>query len=128
MLQKVKDSILRSLLSIVVISLSAYTARDQVKSFSPDNEVFIGEFVGFIEFTGLPNVITRAKAFQKMWENDSFTDIQKTHINRLCNNMRIKQLPVEPYFQLVIETVLNYKASGLGPEVLQQWRNISKNL
>jgi hypothetical protein len=127
LIKKIKSIALKAAVLIIAL-FSFHYSNSQVRSFSPDNEVFITEFLEFIEFTGQPAVVTRAKEFKKMWENDSFTDIQKTHINRLCNNMRIKEMPVEPYFKLVIETVLNYKASGLSDDILKQWRDISNNL
>jgi len=119
---------LKHTIGLVLLLFVGHCSCGQGKSFSPDNAVFIEEFKAFIDFTGQPNVVAKAKVFKRIWENDSFSDVQKTQINRLCNNMRIKDMPVEPYFSLVMESLINFRYSGLGVEVLQQWRDISSNL
>lgn len=127
MTQSTKHTLYSVFLTICLMTLGL-SSFGQGKSFSPDNDVFIEEFKAFIDFTGQPHVVSKAKVFKRLWENDSFTEDQKTQINRLCNNMRIKDMPVEPYFDLVMDGLINFRYSGLGVEVLEQWRNISSNL
>jgi hypothetical protein len=115
-------------IGLVLLLFLGNQSFGQGRSFSTENAVFIEEFKAFIDFTGQPSVVAKAKVFKRLWENDSFNNVQKTQINRLCNNMRIKDMPVEPYFSLVMDGLINFRYSGLDVEILQQWRDISSNL
>ncbi|MBC7425411.1 MAG: hypothetical protein H7321_02655 [Bacteroidia bacterium] len=119
--------ILKRTCFLILLFISAAVLKAQ-NSFSREPAVFITEFTSFIENSKDKESIDALKNFKTIWNNGKLTEDQKLQVLKLCNNMLIKKLAVDPYFRLVLTGLDNYFANGLNPALLKQWQEISAKL
>lgn len=94
-------------------------------SFSNEPAVFIDEFVKFMSASKKPEVGKMAELFSKNWKTAKITPEQQKFIIRISNNMMYKQLPRDPYFELLLSNLDLYHQKKLNPALLKQWQDIS---
>jgi len=97
-------------------------------SFSNEPNVFIEEFVKFMTDAKKPELTKIAENFSKNWKTGKITPDQQKFIIKISNNMMYKQLPREPYFELMLSNLDLYYQKKLNPTLLKQWQDISKAL
>jgi hypothetical protein len=97
-------------------------------SFSTEPNVFIDEFTKFITDAKKPELTKIAETFSKNWKSGKITAEQQKFIIKISNNMMYKQLPREPYFELMLSNLDLYYQKKLNPILLKQWQDISKTL
>lgn len=100
----------------------------QQRSFSPDPEVFIVELHKHIHAYGQVQVQKEADKFKLAWEQGAFDNKEKLAIRDICEDMLLKKLAVQPYFELFVSTLNFYLANSIDKEVITQWQSISKQL
>jgi hypothetical protein len=104
------------------ISLKAQT------SFSSEPAVFIEEFKTFMSASKKSDILKATDNFIKVWKSGKVTEEQKLFIVQISNNMMYKQLPREPYFELLVSNLDLYYQKALNEKLLKQWQSISKTL
>ena len=109
-------------ISLFITSLQAQT------SFSTEPAVFIDEFTKFITAGKNAELNKIAETFSKNWKSGKITAEQQKFIIKISNNMMYKQLPREPYFELMLSNIDLHYQKKLNPALLKQWQDISKTL
>jgi hypothetical protein len=114
------------LLSLFFFMLTSVNLKAQVRSFAPDPEVFIVEFVSFVQQYGRKDVADKALKFQETWNQQLYSPAEKKVIRDIANSMVMKNLTVEPYFDLYIGSLNYYLVNNLNKGILSQWQSISE--
>lgn len=121
------SSLMRKLLFCLTCLLLSSSIQAQT-SFSTEPPVFIEEFTKFINAAKKPELTKTMEAFALAWKSNKIVPEQQTFIIRICNNMMYKQLPRDPYFELLLSNLDLYYKKKFSPNLLKQWQLISKTL
>lgn len=97
-------------------------------SFSTEPNVFIVEFTKFMKDSKQPGFDKVMESFISNWKTAKYTEDQQLFIIRIANNMMYKQLPREPYFELMVNNIELIIKNKLNPNILKQWQIISVKL
>ncbi len=111
-----------------LFTLLSFSYAQAQTSFSTEPNVFIEEFVKFIEGAKKSELSKMAENFSKNWKSGKITPDQQKFIIKISNNMMYKQLPREPYFELMLSNIDLYYQKKFSPALLKQWQDISKTL
>jgi hypothetical protein len=116
--------IITSLLLFIAGKLDAQTPQ----SFSPEPGVFIKEFESFIRGAAISTLEPELNQFLTDWNTGRYDAVQQKSIQKLCNNMLMRKLAIQPYFELVITSMNAYTRRKLPAKNLQQWQQITEQL
>ncbi len=114
-------------LTFSLLLLFAFNTNAQ-SSFSTDPAVFITEFSKFVTNDKKAELKKSVEAFVTNWQTNKFTPEQQKNIIKIANNMMYKQLPKDPYFELLVTNLDLYFKKKLSANILVQWQAISKTL
>ena len=94
-------------------------------SFSTEAPVFVDEFVKYMSASKKPEVAKMAETFSKNWKTGKILPEQQKFIIKISNNMMYKQLPRDPFFELMLSNIDLYYQKKFSPDLLKQWQEIS---
>lgn len=117
----------QKIVSIILILISANSILAQ-NSFSTEPNVFIEEFTKYINQSKKQELVKSMELFNSNWKKGIISPEQQKFVIKITNNMMYKQLPREPYFELLITNLNLYFKEKLNPNILKQWQEISKQL
>lgn len=115
---------MKNLLTSLLFILSFSPIYAQT-SFSTEAPVFIDEFVKFMSASKKPEVAKMAETFSKNWKAGKILPEQQKFIIKISNNMMYKQLPRDPFFELMLSNIDLYYQKKFSPNLLKQWQEIS---
>ena len=118
---------MKSTFLALLFCLSAISGVAQ-NSFSTEPPVFIDEFVKYMAASKKPEIIKMTETFSKNWKAGKILPEQQKFIIKISNSMIYKQLPREPYFDLLLTNLDLYYLKKLNPALLKQWQEISAAL
>lgn len=110
---------------ILFISLSSIKAQ---VSFSNEPAVFIDEFVDYMKKSKKDEVLKSLELFASNWKTNKFTPEQKKFIIGISNSIAYKNLPRDPYLELMLSNLEYYFKNKLSAKILGQWQDITKEL
>jgi len=119
--------ILKKLLLIGLL-LCPLFAKAQIKSFSTDPLLFIDEFEKFIQTAEEKKLNEDVKLFAENWKLGKFSPLQQKSIIKICNDMLLEQMNVQPYFGLMINSLATLLEKKLPDKILQQWQKVTESL
>lgn len=121
-------SFCRRIFTSLLLALSALSASAQVRSFSPEPAVFIKEFETFIKGAGQKKLNEDLEVFRQNWELGKFSPVQQKSIIRICNDMLSEGMPVQPHFDLMLQSIAAFLENKLPDKVLLQWQSVTQSL
>lgn len=116
------------LILLLILGCQPKVYPQQFKSFSKEPAVFIKEFQQYIQGASQKSLNETFLKFKKLWDELKYTESQQKNIIKLCNNMLEQQLPIQPYFELLIGNLISYNENGLIEDILVQWQDIANKL
>ncbi len=118
---------MKKILTCVLLLHSILLLKAQT-SFSSEPAVFIDEFVKYMAASKKPEIVKMSETFSKNWKTGKILPEQQKFIIKISNNMIYKQLPRDPYFELLLSNLDLYYQKKFSPNLLKQWQEISATL
>ena len=115
------------ILSFLVFSIVFTSGFAQV-SFSNEPTIFIDEFMVFMKKSKKDAVLKSVETFSQNWKTNKFTPEQKKFMISISNNLAFKNLPRDPYFEMMLSNLELYFEKKLNTRILAQWQDITKAL
>lgn len=115
-------------LLLVVFAVFQMQVKAQVKGFSSDPAIFITEFSSFIASANDKKLTERVNLFKENWELGKFNPAQQKSIIRICNDMVMEKMPVQPHFDLMLQSLTTIFDKKLPDKILQQWQKVTEAL
>jgi hypothetical protein len=97
-------------------------------SFNTEPPIFIVEFTKFMTDSKKPAVVKTMESFNTNWKTNKYTPEQQIFIIRIANSMMYKQMPRDPYFELMVNNMELVLKNKLNPAIFKQWQIISMKL
>ncbi|HEY1047311.1 MAG TPA: hypothetical protein VGF79_12775, partial [Bacteroidia bacterium] len=106
--------------------LSFILNANSQNSFSTEPPVFIDEFAKFMGTPSNPELKPIIETFVSNWKSGKILPEQKTYIIKISNSMIYKNLPKDPYFDLLLKNLDLFYQKKLSSTILKQWQDITK--
>lgn len=106
--------------------LSFILNANSQNSFSTEPPVFIDEFAKFMGTPSNPELKPIIETFVGNWKSGKILPEQKTYIIKISNSMIYKNLPKDPYFDLLLKNLDLFYQKKLSSTILKQWQDITK--
>ena len=113
---------------IVSILFAAVGANGQIRSFSPEPAGFIVEFETFIKSADQKKLNEDLALFKENWNLGKFSPTQQKSIIGICNDMLLEGMPVQPHFDLMLQSISGILENKLPEKTLTQWQQVTKKL
>jgi hypothetical protein len=112
---------------LLLMLIAASTAEGQVRSFSPEPAGFIVEFETFIKTADQKKLNEDLALFKENWNLGKFSPTQQQSIIRICNDMLTEGMPVQPHFDLMLQSISGILENKLPEKTLTQWQQVIWN-
>lgn len=116
------------ILCLTWMLLASVPVGAQIRSFSPEPDVFIKELETHIASASNKDLNQRFAVFRESWVMGKFSPEQQKSIMAICSDMVSERMPVQPHFDYLIQSITACLEKKLPEKVLLQWQQASRKL